>query len=319
MSRVDVRFASGPGWCAGWWYEPSVELSASSVERSASSVELVETPGPVVIMAHGLGAVKEMRLDAYAERFAAEGYRVLVFDYRHFGQSEGEPRELLDIARQLDDWAAAMHHVRSLPQVDRGRIVLWGTGFGGGHVIEAASRDGDVAAVISQCPFTDGFASLRTVGLRSLLKVAVLGARDALRGLRGRNPVRVALVGRRGDAALMTTPDAYDGYTALMPAGYQHPDKVAARVALRIPFYYPGRAAASLECPALFCIAMQDSVSPARSTIWHVRKARHGRIKRYRTGHFDLYRDPWFDEVVTDQTDFLRTTVPVVPQQPRDS
>ncbi|KAA1395804.1 alpha/beta hydrolase [Aeromicrobium ginsengisoli] len=295
MSRVDVRFPSGPGWCAAWWYEP----------------DGVDAPGPVVIMAHGLGGVKEMRLDAYAERFVAEGYRVLVFDYRHFGASDGEPRELLDIQRQLDDWAAAMHHVRSVPQVDRGRIVLWGTSFGGGHVIEAASRDGGVAAIISQCPFTDGFASSRTVGLRSLLKLTVLGVRDALRGLRGKPPVRVAVAGRRGEAALMTAPDVVPGYLALSPPGPPPPDRVAARVALRIPLYYPGRAAASLECPALFCVAMKDSVAPSRSTIWHVRKARHGRIKRYRTGHFDLYVEPWFDEVVTDQIEFLRETVPV--------
>ena len=295
MSRVDVRFASGPGWCAGWWYEPS----------SAA------TPGPVVIMAHGLGAVKEMRLDAYAERFVAEGYRVLVFDYRHFGGSDGEPRELLDIQRQLDDWAAALHHVRSLPQVDREAIVLWGTSFGGGHVIEAASRDGDVAAIISQCPFTDGFASLRTLGIRSLVKVSVQGVRDALRGLRGKPPVRVAVAGVRGEAALLTAPDVRPGYEALTPAGFDRHNNVAARVGLRIPFYYPGRAAASLECPALFCVAMKDSVAPARSTIWHVRKARKGRIKRYRTGHFDLYLEPWFDEVVADQIEFLRENVPV--------
>lgn len=301
MGRVDVRFASGPGWCAGWWYEP----------EDASPVEAVATRGPVVIMGHGLGGVKEMRLDAYAERFAAEGYRVLVFDYRHFGGSDGEPRELLDIQRQLDDWAAAIHHVRSLPQVDRRSIVLWGTAFGGGHVIEAASRDGDVAAIISQCPFTDGFASLRTLGIRSLLKVTVLGVRDALRGYRGRPPVRVAVVGSRGDAALMTPPDAQPGYEALIPLDRDHPDKVTARVALRIPFYYPGRAAAALECPALFCVAMKDSVAPSRSTIWHVRKARQGRIKRYRTGHFDLYLEPWFDEVVADQIEFLKSAVPV--------
>ena len=298
MSRVDVRFASGPGWCAGWWYEP---------ESAAGNA-----PGPVVIMAHGLGGVKEMRLDAYAERFVAEGYRVLVFDYRHFGDSDGEPRDLLDIQRQLDDWAAAMHHVRSLPQVDRRRIVLWGTSFGGGHVIEAASRDGGVAAIISQCPFTDGFASLRTIGMRSLVKLTVLGVRDALRGFRGRRPVRIAVAGRRGEAALMTAPDA-GRLCGARPGRSAPPGKVPARVALRIPLYYPGRAAASLECPALFCVAMKDSVAPSRSTIWHVRKARHGRIKRYRTGHFDLYLEPWFDEVVADQIEFLRSTVPALP------
>ena len=63
-------------------------------------------------MAHGLAAVKEMRLDAYAERFAAKGYHVLVFDYRHFGGSEGSPRQLLDIGKQHADWAAAVDYAQ---------------------------------------------------------------------------------------------------------------------------------------------------------------------------------------------------------------
>ncbi|MEJ7634778.1 alpha/beta fold hydrolase [Aeromicrobium sp.] len=301
MSRVDTRFASGPGWCAGWWYEPV----------NATTDSPAEGRGPVVIMAHGLGAVKEMGLQPYAERFAAEGYRVLVFDYRHFGGSDGDPRELLDISRQLDDWAAALHHVRALPQVDPERIVLWGTSFAGGHVIQAAAHDGRVAAIISQCPFTDGFASLRKLGVQSMVKATALGIRDAVQSLRGRRPVRVSLVGRRGEAALMTSPDAYDGYSALVPSGFEHPDKVTARVGLRIPFYYPGRAAAELECPALFCVCTKDSVAPARATIWHVRKARLGRIKRYPTGHFDIYVEPWFERVVADQVEFLHANVPV--------
>ncbi|MGX9145996.1 hypothetical protein [Mesorhizobium sp. 128a] len=48
-------------------------------------------------MAHGLGGIKEMRLDAFAERFSDAGYACLVFDYRNFGASEGAPRQLLDI------------------------------------------------------------------------------------------------------------------------------------------------------------------------------------------------------------------------------
>ena len=46
-------------------------------------------------MAHGFSGVREQRLDAYAERFAQAGLAVLVFDYRHFGASGGEPRQLL--------------------------------------------------------------------------------------------------------------------------------------------------------------------------------------------------------------------------------
>ena len=48
---------------------------------------------PGVVLAHGWTGVREQRLDAYAERFAGAGLAALVFDYRHFGASAGEPRQ----------------------------------------------------------------------------------------------------------------------------------------------------------------------------------------------------------------------------------
>lgn len=84
--------------CSGWWYpaaDGGDDADASSDDRRR----------PCVVMAHGLAAVKEMRLDAYAERFAAAGMFVFVFDYRGFGSSEGEPRQLLDIDAQHADWS----------------------------------------------------------------------------------------------------------------------------------------------------------------------------------------------------------------------
>jgi fermentation-respiration switch protein FrsA (DUF1100 family) len=77
-------------------------------------------------MGHGLGAVKEMGLDRYAQRFRAGGLAALVFDYRHFGASEGEPRQVLDIGLQLEDWAAALDYGRRLEGIDPQRIALWG-------------------------------------------------------------------------------------------------------------------------------------------------------------------------------------------------
>jgi alpha-beta hydrolase superfamily lysophospholipase len=65
-----------------------------------------------VILAHGFGGTREARLWAFAERFRAAGIAALVFDYRHFGDSEGEPRQLLSISRQLDDWRAAIAFAR---------------------------------------------------------------------------------------------------------------------------------------------------------------------------------------------------------------
>ena len=105
--REELFFPSGTERCHAWLYLPAEATAA--------------TPAPVLVMGHGLGAIKQMRLAAFAERFQAEGYACLVFDYRHFGQSGGEPRELLSIAKQREDWRAAVAFARTLPELSLAR------------------------------------------------------------------------------------------------------------------------------------------------------------------------------------------------------
>ena len=140
FTRQDVEFSSGGVTCRAWLFSPS------SVHTGKS---------PCIVMAHGFGATREASLAQYAERFAEDGYFALVFDYRHFGASDGLPRQLLSIHSQLEDYQAAIDFARTLPAVDPERIALWGSSFSGGHVIAAAVNDGRVAAVSSQCPMMD--------------------------------------------------------------------------------------------------------------------------------------------------------------------
>ena len=97
---------------------------------------------PCVVLAHGFGGTVDSGLMPYAERFAAAGLDALAFDYRHFGASAGEPRQLVSVPRQLEDYAAAIAFARGLDGVDPDRIVVWGTSFSGGHVVEVAVADG---------------------------------------------------------------------------------------------------------------------------------------------------------------------------------
>lgn len=110
-----MTFPSGGGSCAAWLYFP----------------DSAPVSGPMIVMAYGLGGVRQIRLDAFAERFSSAGYRCLVFDYRHFGASPGEPRQLLSVRRQLEDWRNAIAYARLLDGVDPDRIVLWSTSFAG--------------------------------------------------------------------------------------------------------------------------------------------------------------------------------------------
>src|SRR5512135_852818 len=111
-------------------------------------------------MAHGFSATRDDGLPAYAETFCDAGFVVVLFDYRHFGASTGEPRQLLDTGRQHDDYSAVVAWARRLDGVDPDRIVLWGSSFSGGHVLAVAATDPRIAAVISQAPNTDSIASL---------------------------------------------------------------------------------------------------------------------------------------------------------------
>ena len=73
---------------------------------------------PIVIMAHGFAAEKSFRLPAYAERFVLNELAVLLFDYRCFGESDGEPRNLVDPGRHIKDWESAVSHVRTLSAIN---------------------------------------------------------------------------------------------------------------------------------------------------------------------------------------------------------
>src|SRR4051794_34761807 len=200
-TRLDVAFPSAGDECRAWLFGPDAERP------------------PLVILGHGLGATREYGLEPFAQRFADAGIAALVFTYRHFGNSGGQPRQLLDIERQLGDWAAALAYARRLDGIDHERIALWGTSFGGGHVIEAAARDGAVAAVVSQCPSTDGLAATRAASPGSRARALEPARRDELAGGRRRPPVLVPLVGPHGSAGLMTSPDSEEGYRALIPPG----------------------------------------------------------------------------------------------------
>jgi dienelactone hydrolase len=288
VTRHDVAFDSDGDDCAAWLFLP----------------DGVESP-PLVILGHGLGATREMGLDAFAERFAQAGIAALAFTYRYFGDSGGQPRQLLSIKRQLADWDAAIAHAKSRTDVDGSRIAVWGSSFGGGHAIIVAARHPELRAAVSQCPFTDGIASARALGPMGTMRLLPTVARDVIAGATGNDPVRVAVAGLPGHQALMTAPDALPGYQALVPQGVTFVNEVAARVAPTITRHRPGRVAKDVRMPILFCICEHDSVTPPERTIAYARTAPQGEIKTYAAGHFDIYLGAPFEAVVADQTEFL--------------
>ena len=126
--------------------------------------------------------------------------------------------------------------------------------------------------MIAQCPFTDGLATAPRLGALNTVKATAAGLRDELRALTGRPPHCMPAVGEPGSFAAMTIPESKPGMDALIPELTRWENRVAARIALRIATYRPGRRAPFISCPLLGCVCDRDSLAPAERTVALLRR-----------------------------------------------
>ena len=290
MEREKVRFTSGGTECAPWHYPG--------------------TNGACVVMAGGFAVPKEPATDLFAKRFNQAGFAVLAFDYRRLGESGGQPRLALPVRDQLDDWQAAIDFARTLPGVDSARLAVWAFSASGGHIFRVAARDPRLGAAIAQTPNADGPATARNAARHqrplAMLRFTGRAVLDALGGLVGRPPRLVPLVGEPRTVAMLTTPDALDTGRALRPERY--PDwqqMVAARSALRLTAYRPGRDAARVRCPLLVFVCDQDQTSLVEPSVRAAKRAPHGELVRISGGHYAPFLDK-HEQAVEAQLSFLR-------------
>ncbi|HZA09110.1 alpha/beta hydrolase [Mycobacterium sp.] len=288
--REDVRISSHGEQLAAYLYRP---------KKTSGDM-------PCVVMAHGFSATRDDGLPGYAEAFRDAGFVVVLFDYRHFGASTGEPRQLLDIARQHDDYRAVVDWARRLDGVDPDRIVLWGSSLAGGHVLAVGATDPRIAAVVSQAPFTDAIPTLMLVPLRNQVRMLLAALRDLAGAWRGRPPVLLPAVGEPGTLAAMTAPEAKPGFDALVGPDSKWRNEFAARLMLSFPFYRPRLKASKLTMPLLMCVCERDATTPVAPALKAAQRAPGSELRRYPYGHFDIYHDP---AVKADQVAFLQRTL----------
>lgn len=102
-----------------------------------------------------------MQLDLVAERFQTAGIASLVFDHRHFGASDGLPRQEVKPTRQSEDYHEAVTFLTNTPEVDASKIAAWGYSLSGGCAIKAAAVDRRIKAVVTVCPVLSTTKTMR--------------------------------------------------------------------------------------------------------------------------------------------------------------
>jgi fermentation-respiration switch protein FrsA (DUF1100 family) len=278
MARRDIEFGAEGVTLRGWFYPAEGNTGAA----------------PVVVLAHGFSAVKEMYLDRFAEVFAAAGMAALVSDNRNFGASDGEPRQEIDPWAQVRDYRHAITYASTLPEVDPARIGIWGSSYSGGHVLVVAAIDRRVRAVVSQVPLISGHDNLRALvradfiaGLREQFDA------DRLARFAGQPPAMLPVVDADPLApSALPTPDSWAWFTQ---TGKDRAPSWRNEVTLRsvemfteyepvsyLPYISP--------TPLLLVVAQGDHLVPSELALAGYERARQPKdLVILDGGHFDAY------------------------------
>jgi len=284
FTREDVNFYSEGTRCSAWLYLPTSDSKC-----------------PIIVMAHGLGGTRELRIYEYAERFAQAGYACFLFDYRNFGSSDGNKRQLINVKVQLEDWNNAIEFIKKDNRIDGKQLLLFGTSFSGGHVIWLSAHRDDVKGAIAQCPYTDTLATIKAVSLRYILKKIPFVIADLLSCITGYHPVMLKLSTYKGENAFMETDE--ETYKQFV-GDAEFINEVPARTLLEFVKYSPGKYFSRVENPIYVAVCSKDVLAPAEKTIQLAGKTKYSICKKYDCGHFEIYLNPYFAEAINDYISF---------------
>lgn len=290
-------------------------LSRTTVQIPTASGDAIEAwvylpkgrgPHPAVVMAHGIGGIKAGGLSPFAERFREEGFAAIAFDYRNFGGSGGQPREVLSVPRQRADYSTVIGWAVEQPYIDSRQIIVWGTSFAGMHVLELAVSDTRLAAAVAQAPLTDALAAAR-MQPKNGIRLFGLALLDQLGSLVGRQPIYIPGHGRPGELSIGATPDGPFGEKLMTPKdGTRWHDRVAARSLLSFSWRRPVRRAASVRIPLLLVVPVADTIAPVPAALEVARRAPGAELFRSGGGHYDVYEGgASFADVLRVELEFL--------------
>ena len=283
---------------SGWLYLPE---------------DIVE-PIPCVILSNGFCGTKDAVLEDYALRFANIGVAAITYDYRFFGESGGEPRQLFNGVKQMEDLRAVIDYARNQEKIDENRIVLWSTSAAGRYGIIIAAEDKKIAGVISQCPSLDHGKDdkliLKREGIGYFLMLFIHAQRDKGRSRFGLSTHFIPAVGKPGSFALLNAPGALEGYQSLMSESEHFINKICGRSMLMMQGPNVTKVAQNVECPVLILVCEKDTtVSP--DSYKKVAEILGGKatVIKYPFGHFDIYKGENFDKAIESQLSFLKRVI----------
>jgi uncharacterized protein len=98
-------------------------------------------PAGVVVAVGPLTSVKEQASGTYAQAMAERGHAALAFDYRYFGESDGEPRQFENPGANIEDIKNAASALLADDRLTNLPLFGLGVCFGAGPMARAVAED----------------------------------------------------------------------------------------------------------------------------------------------------------------------------------
>lgn len=108
---------------------------------------------PGVVVTGAWTTVKEQMPATYAEAMADRGYAALAFDFRNWGESEGNQRQLENPANKTEDIIAAANYLTTREEVDADKVAGLGICASSGYMADAAVQSNNIQSVALVAPW----------------------------------------------------------------------------------------------------------------------------------------------------------------------
>ncbi|PFH50116.1 hypothetical protein AMATHDRAFT_145872 [Amanita thiersii Skay4041] len=293
---VNITSQDGTSVLDTWYYKP-----------------LTEPPYPLVVAGPGMTVIKEAGLSTFGEEWASKaGFASLIFDYRGFGSSGGEPRDLVDLEKQYQDYQSVIQWARGRPELFRlDKIVVVGTAVGGLTAARLVLEDPSLAGGIGQSPMLDGYTTLMALPFNP--RLVFLAMVDTIMSKLGLSPLFIKAVGHPNEFALLNTKSAYPGFEMMFSQGSipfsKAPNKIAPRLSFQIMGARPGIRMKEAKGRVLIVSSQDDDMIPIKIAREIAASAPNVvTLVESPGGHFDILKGgQGYETNINAQIEFLRS------------
>ncbi len=301
--RREISFPSQNVQLKGWIYLPADRARKKS---------------PGIVTANALTAVKEITLPGYAERFAAAGFVTLVFDYRFWGESEGEPRNQIIPYEMQQDLKNAITWLAEQPEVDADRIGGWGVSLGGAHMLYLSAFERRLKAVVATATSVNGIdTSEMMMGKEAMQQMMLQLAQDRVMRYKTGAPATYKTAwGKFGEDVLFPVEEALDFYmNAKNTIAPNFENRVTVQSMENLNEYNPDFAIHMASPTAVLIVHAEHDVIPVelvRDVYERAEEPKKLVVKDCK--HTDLYdKEPWITESSDEAIGWFRKYLVSVP------